>query len=483
MFATPHHSPSLLQATSFRLSLLSAVGLACAQAAWTASAAPPEEVFERASPSVLVVERIDRAGRRNGFASGVAVGPSQVVTSCHALTGTAAVRVRSGGRSHPAALTRADPERDLCRLAVEGLRAPSVRIVPASMLRVGQRVYAVGTPKGLERTLSEGIISSLRPRARSFVIQTTAPMSRGSSGGGLFDDEGRLVGMAAFQYATGQNLNFAVPASWIGELDERAHARWERAGLAQTGDDPLGARFLALMDIGNHDAALLVAREWTQRAPTDALPRHALGRSFAALRRDDEAQAALRSALRIRPDLLPAWLGLALVQARQGDEAGALESYTRALALTPGSVAAWTGYGLTLSALQRHSEAVEALHHAIDLDRGEAAAWDALIAARMAQGRLDLAAGAARKALKLDPQSALLWRRFAAVHIQRGDETQAMQALQEALRLEPDDAAALYELGALYHARGEQAKVRAAYQKLRRLDAARAAQFHAAFLG
>ena len=45
-------------------------------------------------------------------------------------------------------------------------------------LAVGQRVYAVGTPKGLERTLSEGIISSLRPRARSFVIQTTAPMSR-----------------------------------------------------------------------------------------------------------------------------------------------------------------------------------------------------------------------------------------------------------------------------------------------------------------
>jgi tetratricopeptide (TPR) repeat protein len=466
-----------------RLPILNAVAFACAAIVVPASASPPEVVFERAAPSVLVVERIDRNGRRNGFASGVVTGLSQVVTSCHALSGAAGARVRSGERSHAAALVRADPERDLCRLSVEGLDAPPARIVPAGMLRVGQRVYAVGTPKGLERTISEGIISSLRPRARSFVIQTTAPMSRGSSGGGLFDEEGRLVGMAAFQYASGQNLNFAVPASWIGELDARALARWEQAGLTQTADDPLGARFLALMDIGNHPAALLVAREWTQREPHAALPRHALGRSFAALARDDEASTALRSALRIRPDLLAAWLDLAQVQRRQGDAAGALDSSSRALSLAPGSVPGWTAYGLALAALGRPSAAVDALNHALELDREDAAAWDALIATHLAQGRVELAAGAARKALKQDPQSALLWRRFAAVQLQRGDEVQAMQALQEALRLAPQDAAALYELGALYHARGEQAKVRAAYERLRRVDAARAAQFHAAFLG
>ena len=166
-----------------------------------AAGALPEEVFERAAPSVVVVERLDAAGKRNGFASGVVVGPGRVMTSCHAVTSTAAVQVRVRGTRLPTRLEYADVERDLCQLEVDELNRKAVRIVAATQLKVGQRVYAIGTPKGLELTLSEGLISSLRPRARSFVIQTSAPMSHGSSGGGLFDDEGRLVGIAAFQYA------------------------------------------------------------------------------------------------------------------------------------------------------------------------------------------------------------------------------------------------------------------------------------------
>lgn len=463
----------------FRFRLLA---LCVVSAASPASALPPETVFERVAPSVLVVERVDSAGQRKGFASGVVVGPMQVVTSCHALTRTAAVRVRSGGRRLDAVLTRADPERDLCRLAVDGLQAPALRIAPASALKVGQRVYAVGTPKGLERTLSEGIISSLRPRARSFVIQTTAPMSRGSSGGGLFDEEARLVGVAAFQYTRGQNLNFAVPASWVREIDQRAQARWARTGAAESGADPLGARFLALMDIGNAEAALMVAREWTLLAPTDALPRHALGRAFAALDRSDEAQTAFRSALRIRPDLLPGWLDLGALLAEEGDPVQALAAFTEARDLDASCAPAWIGSGLALSAMQHHTEAVDALRHAIQLDRDNPAAWEALTAAHIAEGRLDLAAAAARKALKLHPESAALWHRFGMVQAQRGDRAQAIQAQHESLRLQPGYVPALYELGALYHAQGEHAKSREAYDKLRKLDKQRAAQFRARYL-
>ena len=461
----------------FRILLLCVGG-----AALPATAVPPEVVFERVAPSVLVVERIDRAGRRNGFASGVVVAAAQVVTSCHALTQTAAVRVRSGARRHDAVLALADPERDLCRLAVDGLQAPVPRIAPASELKVGQRVYAVGTPKGLERTISEGIISSLRPRARSFVIQTTAPMSRGSSGGGLFDEEGRLVGIAAFTYTRGQNLNFAVPASWVREIEDRVQARWARSGAVESGADPLGARFLALLDIGNAEAALTVAREWTLLAPIDALPRHALGRAFVALGRADEADAAFRSALRIRPDLLPAWLDLGALLAQQGNPTQALEAYSRAQELDANSAPAWVGSGLALSALGRHAEAVDALRHAIDLDRDNASAWEALTVAHIAENRLDLAAAAARKALRLHPESAALWHQFGMVQAQRGDRAQALQAQHESLRLQPSYVPALYELGVLYHAQGDRAKSREAYEKLRKLDKQRAAQFRARYL-
>lgn len=89
-------------------------------------------------------------------------------------------------------------------------------------LRVGERVFAVGAPEGLELTLSEGIVSRLE-RAEPLTdgkpesvkrIQTTAPISPGSSGGGLFDQQGNLIGITTSSVVGGQNLNFALPAGY-----------------------------------------------------------------------------------------------------------------------------------------------------------------------------------------------------------------------------------------------------------------------------
>lgn len=479
------HTPtrSTLSLTSRLRICLPALLLASAVcASLPAAGALPEEVFERAAPSVVVVERLDAAGKRNGFASGVVVGPDRVVTSCHAVTGTAALQVRVRGTRLPTRLEYADVERDLCQLEVDDLNRKAVRIVAATQLKVGQRVYAIGTPKGLELTLSEGLISSLRPRARSFVIQTSAPMSRGSSGGGLFDDEGRLVGIAAFQYARGQNLNFAVPAGWVPEVATRAKASWAKAGLAATAEQPLGARTLALMDIGNYEAALQVAREWTQAAPADALPRHALGRAYAGLKRSDEAVMALRSATKLKPEFIRAWLDLGTAYTAAGDEDNALAAYSEALRIDAQSAEARRGRGVALTALHRYEEAVEELHRAIDIDQSYDAAWEALAVAHATEGRPDLAAAACRKGLKLNPLSFVLWYQFGLVQAERGQAVQAIQAYEEALRLQPDYLAAVYDLGVLYSQQGERAKAREIYEKLRGLDTDSAEQFSVQYL-
>jgi S1-C subfamily serine protease len=433
-------------------------------------AASPEVVFERAGDSVVVIERIDGTGQRKGFASGVVTGEGEVATSCHVLTGASRVRVRAGDARIDAKLTYPDPERDLCLLLAPGLEVPPVPIANVEGLKVGQRVYAIGTPKGLERTLSEGLISSLRPRARSFVIQTSAPMSPGSSGGGLFDEEGRLIGVATYQYARGQNLNFAVPASWIEEVPERARARWSRGAPAETISHPLGARALALIDVGDHDGALQAGREWVLSAPTDPLPRHMLGRALSGLGRTDEAVDAYESALRIRPDLLEGWLDLGSALAQQDAPVQALEAYLNARTRNPQSARAWIGSGRVLSALGRHAEAVEALQQAIQLNADDPAAWDALAAVHVTEDRLDAAVAVCRKGLKLHPESPELWYRFGLVHAERADRMQAIQAQQEALRLKPGFLPALYELGELYLDQGERVKSQEVYQRLRKLD-------------
>jgi len=91
----------------------------------------------------------------------------------------------------------------------------------SSSLAVGERVYAIGAPEGLELTLSEGVISGLRDFDGAHVIQTSAPVSPGSSGGGLFDAHGHLIGITTFSMKEGQNLNFALPTEWVDALVKR----------------------------------------------------------------------------------------------------------------------------------------------------------------------------------------------------------------------------------------------------------------------
>jgi hypothetical protein len=191
----------------------------------SASVAPAtrsaEDVFAQVSPSVARVNALDGSGRTVMVGSGVVVDRGAVITNCHVVRRAASVQVKLGSGEYGANIDVADEELDLCRLGVPGLDAPPAQLGTVGALRTGQRVYAIGAPQGLDLTISEGIVSSLREVPGGTVIQTTAPVSRGSSGGGLFDQSGQLVGIVTFQHRYGQNLNFALPADWIGEMRTR----------------------------------------------------------------------------------------------------------------------------------------------------------------------------------------------------------------------------------------------------------------------
>jgi hypothetical protein len=209
----------------WRVGLDTALILAGAAAATGAHALEPDVLFEKVAPSVWEVFTFDAKGVV-GLGSAVVIANGEVVTNCHVLANAKGALLRRQNVMYEAKLKHADVPRDLCVLSVANFTAPAVAVVPLAGLKVGQKVFAIGNPKGLEATLSEGLISGLRGEWKdgSHVIQTTAPISPGSSGGGLFDTEGRLVGITTFQSKDGQNLNFALPAEWIGQIGERAEA-------------------------------------------------------------------------------------------------------------------------------------------------------------------------------------------------------------------------------------------------------------------
>ena len=202
-----------------------AAGFYLAALACHAWALEPEEVFRKASPAVWTVKG-DQGSNKTSVGSAVAVTPAALVTACHVVNGAMSATVTQGQATIKikSILRDPDPSRDLCVLMTETpLQLPAVPIAPVEDLRVGQRVFAIGSPQGLELTLSEGLISALRPKAQGQlpIIQTSAPVSPGSSGGGLFDAEGRLIGVTDNVAPGGTNLGFAYPAQWVMELPQR----------------------------------------------------------------------------------------------------------------------------------------------------------------------------------------------------------------------------------------------------------------------
>ncbi len=180
-----------------------------------AQAPDGSDTFARIRRYIVEVTASDQGGaERKG--AGIIVGTNEVVTNCHVVSaGTSLVVQFSDGERSSAALGGRFGGLDLCALAVRTGDRPRAEIVPLANVKVGQKVFAIGSPFSLSLTLSDGLISGLRQVEGHTMIQTSAPISPGSSGGGLFDSAGRLLGITTFTLRGGQNLNFAIPAEYV----------------------------------------------------------------------------------------------------------------------------------------------------------------------------------------------------------------------------------------------------------------------------
>jgi tetratricopeptide (TPR) repeat protein len=137
------------------------------------------------------------------------------------------------------------------------------------------------------------------------LIQTTASISPGSSGGGLFDGEGRLVGLTTLYIEGGQNLNFAMPVEWINEV--KPGRKTAAGGLNQT---EWVKRAIALEQSKDWQGLLDWCGKWTKSEPKDATAWFFLENASLNLKRNDDAIESYRQALRINPEYVKAWNSL-----------------------------------------------------------------------------------------------------------------------------------------------------------------------------
>lgn len=154
-----------------------------------------------------------------GQGSGVLLESSGVIiTNLHVIEDASdiSVRIHTNERYDDVDVIDVDETKDLALLKIKGFDLPTVRLGNSNSVKSGQDVFAIGAPRGLEQTVSRGIISAVRDMDGGFKsIQTDAAISPGSSGGGLFNESSELIAILAAYRGDGQNLNFAIPINYV----------------------------------------------------------------------------------------------------------------------------------------------------------------------------------------------------------------------------------------------------------------------------
>lgn len=171
--------------------------------------------------SVFMMGRSQDQPNKKIYGSGVILAPGLVATNYHVVRKAGSMAVLYQNRVYRFSVVAGDIGLDLVLLRVPGLPGTVLPLAPLKSIQPGQRVYAFGSPFGFTQSISDGIVSAVRPFAvnkTASLIQVTTPISPGSSGGGLFDEQGALVGFASATYKNAQNLNFAIPAELVKTL-------------------------------------------------------------------------------------------------------------------------------------------------------------------------------------------------------------------------------------------------------------------------
>ena len=199
-----------------------AISLTCS----SSEAQVVRQIAQRALSSVVLLVMADPSGQPVALGSGFFVRQGVVATNYHVIEGAASGYAKGVGQQAKhdiLGVVAADGERDLALLSVAEQTSKALPLGDSTKAAVGDKVYAVGNPRGLEGTFSEGIMSGIRQIGPDTVLQITAPISPGSSGGPVLDSEGKAIGVATATYSGGQNLNFAIPASYLTPMLANTH--------------------------------------------------------------------------------------------------------------------------------------------------------------------------------------------------------------------------------------------------------------------
>ena len=217
-----------------------------------------QQIAKKALESTVLLVMEDAKGQPLSLGSGFFVQRQKeifVATNLHVIRGASrgyAKIVNKKKKYSIIGVAAVDTIHDLAILKISFIAGEkAIPLGDSDTVKVGVTVYAAGNPKGLEGTFSQGIISSIRKIGADKILQITAPISPGSSGGPVLNEKGQVIGVSVATYRSGQNLNFAIPSNYLermmGQVDYAI-----RTGIVKPfpKEKPTGSKSSILADLG-----------------------------------------------------------------------------------------------------------------------------------------------------------------------------------------------------------------------------------------
>jgi len=178
------------------------------------------EIAKSAINSTVSIVALDNISQPLAYGSGFIIDDKLIATNVHVIKGATSAYVLVNGVKKNLTVdgyVAIDKANDLVILKVNDLHGNKLPL-SSTLPEIGEKIYAIGNPKGLDGTFSEGIVSGIREIEGKNVLQITAPISPGSSGGPVLNSKGEVVGIAFASFTSGQNLNFAIPVKYLENL-------------------------------------------------------------------------------------------------------------------------------------------------------------------------------------------------------------------------------------------------------------------------
>jgi len=423
-------------------------------------------IVKRIETSTVVILTYDGKGNLLTNGSGFFISQDgDVITNRHVIMDASRAEVKTAeGKVYPITQVLAeDKEGDIIRVSVD---IPQKEVKPlsvgVSVPEVGERIIVIGNPLGLERTVSDGIVSAVRDVPNfGNIIQITAPISPGSSGSPVVNMKGEVIGVATFQLMEGQNLNFVIPSERIAKLKQdkgKTLAEWQ----FQTG--------VAYYELGRYSEAVESFKQAIRINPDYAEAHYNLGVAYYKLGRYSEAVEAYKQAIRINPDYAEAHYNLGVAYGVLGRHSEAVEAFKQAIRINPDYAEAHCNLGVSYGKLGRYSEAVEAYKQAIRINPDYAEAHNNLGATYCELVRYSEAVEPFKQAIRINPDFSKAHLGLGVAYGELGRYSEAVEAYKHAIRINPNLAEAHYYLGVAYGELGRYSEAVEAYKHAIRIN-------------